>query len=77
MRTFIYKTGVLFLTLTILLGCGVEPEPVAADRQLDRKVDSVVALMTPEEKMGQLSLLTSDWDVTGPVMRPQYMEDIR
>ena len=77
MRTFIYKTGVLFLTLTILLGCGVESEPVAADRQLDRKVDSVVALMTPEEKMGQLSLLTSDWDVTGEVMRPQYMEDIR
>lgn len=44
---------------------------------LDRRVDSVLALMTLEEKLGQLTLYTSDWDVTGPTMREHYKEDIR
>jgi len=33
--------------------------------------------MTLEEKIGQLTLFTSDWDVTGPTMRGNYIEDIR
>jgi beta-glucosidase len=48
-----------------------------AGSELERKVDSVLALMTLEEKLGQMTLLTSDWDVTGPTMRDDYMEAIR
>ncbi len=33
--------------------------------------------MTLEEKVGQLSLYTSDWDVTGPTIREGYKEDIK
>lgn len=44
---------------------------------IDRKVDSLLALMTVEEKVGQLTLYTSDWDVTGPTMREGYKEEIR
>lgn len=44
---------------------------------LDLKVDSVLKLMTLEEKIGQMVLYTSDWDVTGPTLRSGYLEDIR
>jgi beta-glucosidase len=34
---------------------------------IDRKVDSVLRLMTLEEKVGQLNQYTSDWIFTGPI----------
>ena len=34
-------------------------------------------VMTLEEKRGQTVLFTSDWSVTGPSMRPGYLDDIR
>jgi len=33
---------------------------------IDQKVDSLLALMTLEEKVGQLNLYNGSWDVTGP-----------
>ncbi len=65
------------LTLLLLNGCGIEPGTTSAEMELERRVDSVLAMMTIEEKAGQLSLLTSDWDVTGPTLRKEYIEDIR
>ena len=67
----------LALLMLMLKGCGTYPNGMSADKELDRRVDSVLELMSLEEKLGQLSLLTSDWDVTGPTMRKEYMEDIR
>ncbi len=43
----------------------------------DRKADSVLSKMNLEEKIGQLTLFTSDWDVTGPTIRKGYADDIR
>ena len=40
-------------------------------------VDSLMSVMTLEEKIGQTVLFTSDWTVTGPSMRDNYLEDIR
>ncbi len=40
-------------------------------------VDSLLKVMTLEEKVGQTVLLTSDWTVTGPSIRDGYIEDIR
>ncbi|MCC5941455.1 MAG: beta-glucosidase BglX [Balneolaceae bacterium] len=40
------------------------------------KVDSVLALMTLEEKVGQLNLLSSGFAETGPVLSEQYREMI-
>ena len=40
-------------------------------------VDSLMRVMTLEEKIGQTVLFTSDWSVTGPSMRDNYLEDIR
>lgn len=68
----------LFLVATSMLStfCAM---PNASNRNsaIDAKVDSVLALMTLEEKIGQMTLYTSDMDQTGAFMRPQYVEDIR
>jgi beta-glucosidase len=39
-------------------------------------VDGLLKKMTLDEKIGQLNLLTSDMDVTGPTMRETYRQDI-
>jgi beta-glucosidase len=76
MRKRICSIPAIIVAILLFAGCGPGHAPGDAG-DLDRKVDSVLALMTLEEKLGQLTLLTSDWDVTGPVMRPQYKEDLR
>ena len=47
------------------------------DPVMDRFIADLIAKMTLDEKIGQLSLLTSDWDSTGPTMRNGYQDDIR
>jgi len=44
---------------------------------LNHKADSVLKLMTLPEKIGQMVLYTSDWDVTGPSIRSTYLDDIK
>lgn len=44
---------------------------------IDPRVEPLLKKMTLEEKIGQMVLLTSDWDVTGPTMKADYLEDIR
>ncbi len=48
---------------------------LSRDELIEQKVDSVLSLMTVKEKIGQLNLLTSNWDVTGPTIRKDY-EDL-
>lgn len=43
----------------------------------DDKIDSLISQMTMEEKIGQLTLFTSDWATTGPSIRDNYLDDIR
>ncbi len=43
----------------------------------DDKIDSLISQMTMEEKIGQLTLFTSDWATTGPSIRENYLDDIR
>lgn len=46
-------------------------------RDVDPRVDSLLRIMTLDEKIGQMVLFTSDWDVTGPSIRTGYLDDIR
>ncbi len=46
-------------------------------KTMEQRVDSLLALMTLEEKIGQMTLFTSDWEMTGPTLRAEYKEDIR
>ncbi len=43
----------------------------------EKLIDSLLKKMTPEEKIGQMTLFTSDWDKTGPAMRSGYKDDIK
>ena len=45
-------------------------------RAMDKTVGELMAKMTLEEKIGQMNLLTSGWDVTGPSMSDDYLEQI-
>ncbi len=81
--------NVNFSTCCLLIGCALlslmcktqKPSaggPAGTDeRLLAARVDSVLALMTLEEKIGQLTLFTTDWEATGPTIRDNYTEDIR
>jgi beta-glucosidase len=66
----------LFLMLVIAASCSKSPSTSSHD-PIDTSIDSLLALMTVEEKAGQLSQFTSDWDVTGPTIRAGYKEDIK
>ena len=54
-----------------------QPSWAEADPAMDRYIDELMGRMTLTEKIGQLTVLTSDWDSTGPSIRDNYVEDIR
>lgn len=41
----------------------------AQQKTIDQKVDSVLRLMTLEEKIGQMNQYNGDWDATGPITK--------
>jgi beta-glucosidase len=58
-------TGWYLLFLLIALSA---PCSIAAQRKsIDARVDSVLKLMTLEEKIGQLNQYSGDWEATGPI----------
>lgn len=73
------KFLISIISITVALSAFQSCKSVSADPEatLNRRVDSVLMLMTLEEKIGQMVLYTSDWDVTGPTLRSSYIEDIR
>lgn len=72
-----YKYPFLFTAIILAMLFTRCQQPTAKSNDTDQKVDSLLALMTTEEKIGQMTLFTSDWDVTGPTMRLGYKEDIK
>ena len=52
------------------------PSPWRDPPEMRSFVDRLIARMTLKEKIGQLTLLTSDWESTGPTMRESYKADI-
>jgi beta-glucosidase len=43
--------------------------PISAQKTFEQKADSIIALMTLDEKTGQLNMVTGNWEATGPVLR--------
>lgn len=64
------KTVTFILTTTIIFSCSkkITQSSIAFSKEnvLERKVDSVLKLMTLEEKVGQLNQYNGFWDITGP-----------
>jgi len=67
--------SVVALVMALFLN-SCQQESTRASEPFEHSVDSVLAIMTLEEKVGQLTLFTSDNDVTGPTIRENYKEDI-
>src|SRR5690606_5429571 len=50
--------------------------PRSGDAEMARFIDDLLARMTVEEKVGQMTSFTSGWSTTGPTMHAGYREDI-
>lgn len=73
------KTSLGLLVLAcVVIACkpGPQSDP-EANTPFAKQVDSVLALMTLDEKIGQMTLFTTDWGSTGPTIREGYENDIR
>ena len=55
--------------LLSLATCSLLVSVLAQTNRIDRKVDSVLRLMTLEEKIGQLNQYNGDWEATGPITK--------
>lgn len=74
MNTF--KIFLPVITALIILASCNTPTQVKND-EIAVKIDSLIELMTIEEKIGQLTLYTSDMDQTGAFIRKEYESDIK
>jgi beta-glucosidase len=60
-----------FFAILLLAGC-TQTNPVREPASSSERIEKLMQQMTLEEKIGQLNLLTSDWDVTGPSINSNY-----
>lgn len=63
---------VLLMTITAALVANSDWKSFSKDKSIELKVDSVMKLMTLEEKIGQMTQVSCNWDITGPVMNEDY-----
>lgn len=67
-------TGSIMALLAIVLAAPAQAQQTSAAKK--QFLTQLIQRMTLDEKIGQLNLLTSDMDVTGPFVRPGYKKDI-
>jgi beta-glucosidase len=65
------KIFILFFVASLqLVVCIAQKVTVAKQvKSIDQKVDSVLRLMTLDEKIGQMNQYNGDWDATGPITK--------
>ncbi len=74
LKSFVPAFGLYLLIQT----AGAQEMPIAGISPADSiKVEKLLSQMTLDEKIGQLSLFASDWDVTGPTLNSNYKQLIR
>ena len=72
---FLSLIGLFFLS-----GCNqnskesasVKWKSFSGDKRIEQRVDSVLKLMTLEEKIGQMTQFSANWSITGPVMSDDF-----
>lgn len=69
------------LAVVLLVSCGSPSsntsgagtwQSYSGDRNIEKRVDSVLKLMTLEEKIGQMTQFSANWSITGPVMSDDF-----
>jgi beta-glucosidase len=73
MKSILMMTGISLL----ILSCKVKSAQPGMHSDASPFIDSLLHLMTLDEKIGQMTLFTTDWGSTGPTIREGYEEDIR
>ncbi|MFA0962310.1 glycoside hydrolase family 3 N-terminal domain-containing protein [Roseivirga sp. BDSF3-8] len=75
MRYILFFAGLFFICLP---GCqsDAQPRKTGIAQGGNDFIDSLMAEMTLEEKIGQLTLYTSGWDVTGPTLNDDYKQEL-
>ena len=71
------KNVLVAVFLSLVLPAFGQPGRTSKEIKIEEKVDSIMKRMTLEEKIGQMVLYSSDWDVTGPSLKKGYLEEIR
>lgn len=69
------RVFVILLVAVAVMSCGGAGKrwkSLSGDKTIEHKVDSVLKLMTLEEKIGQMTQFSADWDITGPVMKSDW-----
>lgn len=66
----------IFSIVFLLWACATKStlQPIPQD---DRFIEELLSKMTLDEKLGQMTLFTTDWESTGPTIRGGYENDIR
>lgn len=62
-----FRAGTFALILSFFFTLDIQAQSPLIKTSVEQKVDSVLALMTLEEKVGQLNQHNGSWDFTGPV----------
>lgn len=80
MRNYILYFATILATI-FSGGCGSPSSGIAnsgkwesysGDKKIEQRVDSVLKLMTLEEKIGQMTQFSANWSITGPVMSDDF-----
>jgi beta-glucosidase len=72
------KIYVIITLIFLLISSACKPlERDIGDPKIHAKVDSVLSLMNMEEKLGQLTLLSSGFSETGPTLRDDFEQLVR
>ncbi len=71
----------LILSLILFVSCSTEEsedvKTFQSGQEYRTQIDSILAIMTLEEKVGQMTQFTSSWDVTGPAIDENYKSHIK
>ncbi|UII33562.1 beta-glucosidase BglX [Fulvivirga ulvae] len=67
----------LFAGIVCLSVAACTKEEKSKTSEADAFIDSLINEMTLEEKIGQMTLYTSGWDVTGPTLNENYKEELK
>ena len=74
---FTRLTPTLVLLLSILFLNPLVAQNYRPSKGIEARVNALLSKMTLDEKIGQLTLYTTDWGSTGPTIREGYKNDIR
>ena len=75
MKSFSIAFSLLVFSGIAFAQKGKTPKPITQNET--EYIDALMSKMTIEEKIGQLTLYTSGWDVTGPTLNPTSTEELR